>query len=106
MTHEHQIPPLTGPKPGCPLGRRKVIPETIRAIAEQIITHVAHEHGVKSETLVWAGREAHQARVRQLAMYRVRTLTGLSYPMIGKLFGNRHHTTVMHACRKIIGGEK
>ena len=38
---------------------------------------------------------------RQIAMYLCRELTDLSLPKIGQQFGNRDHTTVMHAERKI-----
>ena len=38
---------------------------------------------------------------RQMAMYLCRELTDLSLPKIGEKFGNRDHTTVMHAERKI-----
>lgn len=34
-------------------------------------------------------------------MYLARQMTTLSFPQIGRHFGNRDHTTVMHACRKI-----
>jgi chromosomal replication initiator protein len=36
-------------------------------------------------------------------MYLVRDLTDLSLPKIGELFGGRDHTTVLHACQKVIG---
>jgi chromosomal replication initiator protein len=39
------------------------------------------------------------ARVRQLAMYLARELTPLSLPAIGRQFGDREHSTVIHACR-------
>ena len=38
---------------------------------------------------------------RQIAMYVTRNMTDLSYPEIGRAFGNRDHTTVIHAVRKI-----
>ncbi|HJM60139.1 MAG TPA: helix-turn-helix domain-containing protein, partial [Alphaproteobacteria bacterium] len=41
------------------------------------------------------------ARPRQVAMYLAKQLTQRSLPEIGRKFGNRDHTTVMHAVRKI-----
>jgi chromosomal replication initiator protein len=41
------------------------------------------------------------ARPRQGAMYLAKQLTQRSLPEIGRKFGGRDHTTVMHACRKI-----
>ena len=38
---------------------------------------------------------------RQIAMYLCRNIPQLSLPQIGKDFGNRDHTTVLHACNKI-----
>jgi chromosomal replication initiator protein len=38
------------------------------------------------------------ARPRQIAMFLTRKHTQLSFPAIGERFGERHHTTVMHAC--------
>ena len=38
---------------------------------------------------------------RQVAMYLCRKLTGLSYPEIGRLFNDKHHSTVMHSVEKI-----
>ena len=37
---------------------------------------------------------------RQLAMYLARELTGQTLPAIGRAFGGRDHTTVLHACRR------
>jgi chromosomal replication initiator protein len=42
-------------------------------------------------------------RPRQVAMYRAKTMTLRSLPEIGRRFGGRDHTTVLHAVRKIEG---
>mgnify|MGYP003330593589 FL=1 len=41
------------------------------------------------------------ARPRQIAMYLAKNLTTSSYPEIGRKFGGRDHTTIMHAVKKI-----
>ncbi len=46
-------------------------------------------------------RSRHVARPRQLAMALAKELTQMSLPDIGDAFGNRDHTTVLHACRTI-----
>lgn len=48
-----------------------------------------------------ARRAREVARPRQIAMYLCRELTPRSLPQIGRHFGKRDHTTVMHACRQI-----
>jgi chromosomal replication initiator protein len=48
-----------------------------------------------------AGRARRIARPRQVAMYLAREITARSLPEIGKRFGGRDHTTVLHACRRI-----
>lgn len=40
-------------------------------------------------------------RPRQVVMYLSRLYTGMSYAKIGEIFGKRHHSTVLHACRAI-----
>jgi chromosomal replication initiator protein len=49
------------------------------------------------------GRNRQLVTARQIAMYLARELTDLSLPVIGKAFGGRDHTTVMHANKKIAG---
>jgi chromosomal replication initiator protein len=41
------------------------------------------------------------ARPRQIAMFLAKQLTSRSLPEIGRKFGNRDHTTVMHACSRV-----
>ncbi len=56
--------------------------------------------GLSSEELLSPGRAARVAWPRQIAMYLSRELTGESLPAIGREFGGRDHTTVLHACRR------
>ena len=46
-------------------------------------------------------RSRNVARPRQVAMALAKDLTQMSLPEIGEAFGNRDHTTVLHACRTI-----
>jgi chromosomal replication initiator protein len=48
-----------------------------------------------------ARRARNVARPRQVAMYLAKQLTSRSLPEIGRKFGGRDHTTVMHAVRKV-----
>jgi chromosomal replication initiator protein len=56
--------------------------------------------GVSLEELVSDSRAGHVAWPRQIAMYLTRELTDATLPAIGRAFGGRNHTTVMHACRR------
>jgi chromosomal replication initiator protein len=57
--------------------------------------------GFTVEDLCGSSRSRQLVIARQIAMYLCRELTELSLPKIGQAFGNRDHTTVMHADRKI-----
>ena len=59
--------------------------------------------GVRVAEMFSARRARDVARPRQVAMYLTKMLTSLSYPEIGRQFGGRDHTTVMHAVRAIEG---
>jgi chromosomal replication initiator protein len=69
--------------------------------ASVIMEVTATYFGVSMDDLCGASREKVNVQARQVAMYLCRELTDLSLPRIGQLFGNRDHTTVMHADRKI-----
>jgi chromosomal replication initiator protein len=56
--------------------------------------------GVSPEELLSTNRSVRVAWPRQLAMYLARELTGESLPAIGRHFGGRDHTTVLHAWRR------
>lgn len=60
---------------------------------------------VTVDDMVGQSREYPLVEYRQVAMTAVRRLTKLSFPAIGREFGNRDHTTVMHAVSKIEQGK-
>ena len=69
--------------------------------SETIKTTVCKHYKIKISDLESQTRAQRIAFPRQVAMYLTRELTGYSLPKIGTIFGNRHHTTVKHACDKI-----
>ena len=73
--------------------RRVTIEEIQRRVAEHFNIKLADMHSERRARAV--------ARPRQVAMYLAKQLTTRSLPEIGRKFGNRDHTTVMHAVRKI-----
>ncbi len=62
---------------------------------------VAKYFNIDPKDISGSKRSADVVFPRQIAMYLCRTVPQLSLPQIGKDFGNRDHTTVMHACNKI-----
>jgi chromosomal replication initiator protein len=62
---------------------------------------VASHFNVSRAEILSARRTANVVRPRQIAMYLAKTLTLRSLPEIGRRFGGRDHTTVLHAVRKI-----
>jgi chromosomal replication initiator protein len=62
---------------------------------------VASQYKVKVDSLVARSNVRHVLLPRQLAMYLCKRLTKKSYPEIGRQFGGKHHTTVMHSVQKI-----
>jgi chromosomal replication initiator protein len=70
---------------------------------EEIQRVVARRYNVSRGDLLSSRRTANVVRPRQIAMYLAKTLTLRSLPEIGRRFGGRDHTTVLHAVRKIEG---
>jgi chromosomal replication initiator protein len=68
---------------------------------EEIQRIVARHYNVSRGDLLSSRRTANVVRPRQVAMYLAKTLTLRSLPEIGRRFGGRDHTTVLHAVRKI-----
>ncbi|MGQ0520931.1 MAG: chromosomal replication initiator protein DnaA [Actinomycetota bacterium] len=69
--------------------------------AAGVVDEAAAVFGVTVEELCGYGRTGRVVLARQAAMYVCRTLTEDSLPAIGRAFGGRDHTTVLHAVRKI-----
>lgn len=74
-------------------GRQVTIENIQKTVADYYKIKVSDMHSKK--------RARNIARPRQIAMCLARELTNHSFPEIGEAFGNRHHTTVMHACEEI-----
>ena len=72
-----------------------------RITIEEIQLRVAQHFNIKVSEMHSPRRARAVARPRQVAMYLAKQLTSRSLPEIGRKFGNRDHTTVMHAVRKI-----
>lgn len=62
---------------------------------------VCKRYGIQRADMVSARRDLGIVRPRQIAMYLAKKLTLRSLPDIGRRFGGRDHTTVMHAIRKV-----
>jgi chromosomal replication initiator protein len=72
-----------------------------RITIEEIQKRVAEHFNIRIADMHSARRARQVARPRQVAMYLAKQLTSRSLPEIGRKFGGRDHTTVMHAVKKI-----
>jgi len=72
-----------------------------RISIEEIQKRVAEYFNIKLAEMSSARRARQVARPRQVAMYLAKQLTSRSLPEIGRKFGGRDHTTVMHAVKKV-----
>jgi len=72
-----------------------------RVTIEEIQKRVAEHYNIKLQEMHSARRARAVARPRQVAMYLAKQLTSRSLPEIGRKFGGRDHTTVMHAVKKV-----
>jgi chromosomal replication initiator protein len=68
---------------------------------EKIQKLVCHEFKIKTAQIKSKNNSPKIAFPRQIAMYLAKELTSASLPEIGKKFGGKHHTTVIHSVRKI-----
>lgn len=72
-----------------------------RITIEEIQRKVAEHWNIRLTDMASARRARAVARPRQVAMYLAKQLTSRSLPEIGRRFGNRDHTTVMHAVARV-----
>lgn len=72
-----------------------------RVTIEEIQRKVAEHCNIRQTDMTSARRARAVARPRQIAMFLAKQLTSRSLPEIGRKFGNRDHTTVMHAISRI-----
>ncbi|WP_127145201.1 chromosomal replication initiator protein DnaA [Pelagibacterium montanilacus] len=75
--------------------------ETPRVRIEDILKIVSRHFKVPRTDLLSSRRSRDVVRPRQIAMYLAKALTSRSLPEIGRRFGGRDHTTVLHSVRKI-----
>ena len=84
----------------------EVLSDLLRASSVQISIdaiqrEVARYYNIRQTEMHSKRRARSIVRPRQVAMYLAKNLTNCSYPQIGSRFGDRDHTTVMHAVRKV-----
>jgi chromosomal replication initiator protein len=87
-------------------GSQEVLHDLLRAndrrvTIDEIQKRVAEHYNIRLADMHSARRARAVARPRQVAMFLCKQLTPRSLPEIGRKFGGRDHTTVMHAVRKI-----
>ena len=81
---------------------KDIVKDNEQAVApERIRSTVANHYKIKLSDIDSPKRNAEITLPRQVAMYLCRETTDLSLPKIGKLFGDRHYSTVIHAIEKI-----
>jgi chromosomal replication initiator protein len=96
---------LTGREISLPLAQdvlRNVLQDDERAVTIEVIQKfVADFYQLKLADLKSRNNSKSIAMPRQIAMYLCKSLTNASLPEIGKSFGGKHHSTVIHSIRKI-----
>ncbi len=82
---------------------KRLAPERARepCSVAAILDATATQFGVGTDSLLARDRRPTVTRARKVAMYLTRELTGQSFPEIGRGFGGRDHSTVLHAVRSV-----
>lgn len=79
-----------------------ISPDNKKAVTLDLIVDIVSEHyNTTSAELYSDNRSRNIAYPRQVAMYLCRKLTGMSLADIGKMMGNRDHSTVLHGYNKV-----
>ncbi len=78
-----------------------ILPQRSALVPGDVISTVSKFFGISSERILSKDRSRDVALPRQVAMYLMRELGGVSLPKIGEELGGRDHTTVMYACDKV-----
>lgn len=68
---------------------------------DQVITAVSSYFGIEPAALIGRRRDKHTALARQVAMYLLREETGMGLTAIGRAFGGKDHSTVIHNCTRV-----
>jgi chromosomal replication initiator protein len=81
---------------------KDILPDGHRRVAaSDIIKFVARHYGLKVSEIKSKSNAKIIAFPRQVAMYLCKEMTPLSYPEIGRMFNDKHHSTVMYSVDKI-----
>jgi chromosomal replication initiator protein len=81
---------------------KNIIDHDEKAVTIEIIQkHVADYYNLKLVDLKSRNNSKSVAKPRQIAMYLCKSLTNASLPEIGRSFGGKHHSTVIHSIRKV-----
>jgi chromosomal replication initiator protein len=80
--------------------RRDLRDREQRALLKQIVAVTARYFGFTQAALIGPSRRASLVQTRNIVVHLARRLTSLSYAEIGRVLGNRDHTTMMHADRR------
>ncbi len=96
---------LTGQELSLPLAQevlKNIIDHDEKAVTIEIIQkHIADYYNLKLVELKSRNNSKSVAKPRQIAMYLCKSLTHASLPEIGRSFGGKHHSTVIHSIRKV-----
>ena len=101
---------LTGNQISLPLAQdvlRNILDRDDPKVTIEIIQkYVASRYSLKVSDLKSRNNAKSVAQPRQIAMYLCKSLTNASLPQIGKSFGGKHHSTVIHSIRKVEANRK